>query len=158
MPYNGSMYATVVGVAVGLILRTTWGDGELASPGERPAICPTRCPPESRDYRQLRRDAPRRPLHPRPPQPGPGLGRRPQLPPGRHRFTVVLLIGELAFPATTQGEYSKAAVLLASLTSAASPHLASFISRNSDCRPVLESAVDQPARECRREMTALPSE
>ncbi|MFD7439539.1 hypothetical protein [Streptomyces sp. NPDC059861] len=36
--------------------------------------------------------------------------------------------------------------------------LASFISKNSDCRPLLEPVVDQPARECRSEMTALPSE
>lgn len=35
--------------------------------------------------------------------------------------------------------------------------MASFISRNSDCRPVPESVVDQSARECRREMTALSS-
>ncbi|MFC8868091.1 hypothetical protein ACFUAC_10610 [Streptomyces sp. NPDC057148] len=36
--------------------------------------------------------------------------------------------------------------------------VASFISRNSVCRPVLESVVDQPTRKCRGEMTALPSE
>ncbi|EFE72097.1 predicted protein [Streptomyces viridosporus ATCC 14672] len=33
--------------------------------------------------------------------------------------------------------------------------VASCISRNSVCRPVPESVVDQPARECRREMGSV---
>ncbi|MER6999181.1 Na+/H+ antiporter NhaA [Streptomyces sp. NPDC000410] len=35
LTYNGGVHATVAGVAMGLILRTTRDQGELASPGER---------------------------------------------------------------------------------------------------------------------------